>query len=91
MFGEPIDHQALVSIIVIAKLSFWINKPFLPSVMEAFDQYKQKGYIQKLKSDIAPDIVQFTHRSTRQDFVTLLYMQVTNIDVDLEIGHPNQQ
>jgi hypothetical protein len=51
--------------------------------MEAFDQYKQKGYIQKLKSDIAPDIVQFTHQdtpSTRQDFVTLLYMQVTNID-----------
>ena len=44
--------------------------------MEALDQYKQKGYIQKLKTDITSDFMQSTH----QDFVTLLYMQVTHMD-----------
>ena len=43
--------------------------------MEALDQYKQKGYIQKLKTDITSDFMQSTH----QDFVTLLYMQVTHM------------
>jgi len=48
----------------------------MPSVTEALDQYKQKGYAQKLKTDITPD---FMH-SGQQDFVTLLNMQVTLID-----------
>jgi len=69
--------QALISIIIIAKLSFWINKPFILSVTEAFDQYKQKGYFQKLKADITPD---FVHSGQSQDFVTLLYWQVTHYD-----------
>ena len=64
------------AIIIIAKLSFWINKPFLASVTEAFVLYKQKGYVQKLKTDIAPDFICAGH----QDFVTLLYKQVTHID-----------
>jgi len=84
MFGDgqrnfavkPTDCQVLVSIIIIAKLSFWINKPFLPSVTEALDQYKQKGYVQKLKTQITPDLINSCH----QDFVTLLYRQVTHID-----------
>jgi len=84
MFGDiqwkfavkPTDCQVLVSIIIIAKLSFWINKPFLLSVTEALDQYKQKGYAQKLKTDIAPDFMHSGH----QDFVTLLNRQVTHID-----------
>jgi len=64
------------AIIIIAKLSFWINKPFLPSVEEALDQFKQKGYLQKLKTDITPDLIHSGH----QDFTTLLYRQVTHID-----------
>ncbi|KAF8637274.1 hypothetical protein AX14_010315, partial [Amanita brunnescens Koide BX004] len=62
-------------IIIIAKLSFWINKPFLQSVTEALNQYKQKGYAQKLKTDISPDLM----HSGNQDFVTLLSKQVTHI------------
>jgi len=73
---KPADFQLLVSIITIAKLSFWINKPFLSSVREALDQYKQKGYVQKLKTDITPDFIHSGH----QDYVTLLYQYVTHID-----------
>jgi hypothetical protein len=67
------------AIIIIAKLSFWINQPLLQSVTEALDQYKQKGYVQKLKTAITPD---FLH-SGPQDavtFVKLLYSQVIHID-----------
>ncbi len=64
------------AIIIIAKLSFWINKPFLPSITEALDQYKQAGYVQKLKTDITADLLHSGHH----DFVTLLYRQVTHID-----------
>jgi hypothetical protein len=64
------------AIVIIAKLSFWINKPFLPSVMEALDQYKQKGYVQKLKTDITPE---FMHSASHHDLVTLLFhMQATH-------------
>ena len=66
------------AIVIIAKLSFWINKPFLASVREALDQYKKKGYIQKLKTNITPDFVQSGH----QDLVTLLYQQVIDLQVD---------
>ena len=66
----------LQAIIVIAKLSFWINKPFLPSLIEALDQCMQKSYVQKVKTDITPDFV----HSDYQDLVTLLYKQVTDID-----------
>ncbi|KAF8330461.1 hypothetical protein F5887DRAFT_1081767 [Amanita rubescens] len=38
--------------------------------MEALDQYKQKGYVQKLKTDITPNFM----GSGVQDFVTLLYI-----------------
>ncbi len=48
----------------------------MPSVTEALDQYKQKGYAQKLKIDISPEFMQSGH----QDLVTLLYKQVTHID-----------
>ncbi len=64
------------AIIIIAKLSFWINKPFLLSVTEALDQYKQNNYVQKLKTDITPDFMDSGH----QDLITLLYRQVTHID-----------
>ena len=64
------------AIIIIAKLSFWINKPFLSSLTEALDQYKQKGYVQKLKTDMTPDFMHSGHHNV----VTFLYMQVTHID-----------
>ena len=45
--------------------------------MEAFDQYKQKGYAQKLKTDITLDLLHSGH----QDFVALLSRQVpTHLD-----------
>ena len=44
--------------------------------MEALDQFKQKGYVQKLKTDITPDFLQSGHL----DLATLLYKQVTHID-----------
>ena len=40
------------------------------------DQYKQKGYVQKLKTVITPDFM----CSGRRDLATLLYMAVTQID-----------
>ena len=64
------------AIIVIAKQSFWINKPFLLSVTEALDQYKQEVYVQKLKTDITHDSLYSGH----QDFITFLHWQVTHID-----------
>ena len=61
---------------MIVKLSFWINKPFQPSVAEALDQYKEIGCAQQLKTDITPDFMHSGH----QDFVTLLNGLLTRID-----------
>ena len=44
--------------------------------MEALDQYKQRGYAQKLKTDITPDFLHSGHL----DLATLLYKQVADID-----------
>ena len=66
----------LQAIIIIAKLSFWNNASLQPSVAQALYQYMQKGYIQKLKTDITADLLHCGH----QDLVTLLYRQVTHID-----------
>ena len=46
----------------------------MPSVTEAFDQYKQKGYVQKLKTDMTPDSMHCGH----QDLATLLFSQVNH-------------
>ncbi len=64
------------AIIIIAKLSFWIKKSLLLSVIEALDQYGQQGYVQKLKTDITLDFI----HSGNQDLASLLYQQVTYID-----------
>ncbi len=66
----------LQAIVIIAKLSFWINKGFLPSVTEALDQYREKGYVQKLKTNITSDSIFSVH----QDIVTSLFRQVTDFD-----------
>jgi len=73
---QPADCQILVSIIIIAKLSFWIDASLQLSVAQALYQYKQKGYIQKLKTDITADLLHYGHK----DLVTLLYRKVTHID-----------
>jgi len=74
---KPNHCQVLVSIIIIAKLSFWISLPFLASADRALHQYKQKGYFQKLKkTDITPDVLHSSH----QDLFTLLYQLITHID-----------
>ena len=48
----------------------------MASIKKALDQYKQKGYAQKLKTIITTDFIQSGH----QDLVTLLYKAVTHID-----------
>ncbi|KAF8729825.1 hypothetical protein AX14_005990 [Amanita brunnescens Koide BX004] len=65
---NPTACQVLASLVIIAKLSYWINKPFLAAVMEALDHFKQKGYVQALKTD-------FIH-SGYQDLVYILYKVV---------------
>jgi hypothetical protein len=40
------------------------------------DQYKQNGYLQKLKTDITPELMHSGHH----DLATLLCRQVTHID-----------
>jgi len=42
------------AIIIIVKLSFWINKPFLQSLVEGFDQFKTKEYLKNVKTGITP-------------------------------------
>ena len=39
--------------------------------MEALDQFKQKGYVLKLKTNITPDLLHYHD----EDFVALLYMK----------------
>ncbi len=43
--------------------------------MESVDQYKQKGYVQKLKTAIAPDIIHSGY-----PVLEFLYQQVKYID-----------
>ena len=46
--------------------------------MKALDQFKQQGFVEKLKTDITPtNLMQF---DSHQHFVQFLYKQVTDID-----------
>jgi len=45
--------------------------------MEALDQFKQQGFVEKLKTSITP---QNLMHSSHQHFVEFLYKQVTDID-----------
>jgi len=49
---KPSTCQIIVAMIIICKLSFWINKPFKYSIIEALDQFKSQGYEKKLKNSI---------------------------------------
>lgn len=38
--------------IIIGRISFWINKPFEESITDALDQFKKQSYVEKLKTHI---------------------------------------
>lgn len=43
--------------VVATKLSFWIKKPFMESIMDALGQLNEQGYVTKLKAQITPDTI----------------------------------
>ena len=60
---------------IIAKLSFWIRKPFKTSIMEALGQFKEQGYVNKLKTQITFEVLP----TGRGDLFCFLYDQIKNI------------
>jgi len=60
---------------ILAKLSFWIKEPIETSIMNALDQFKKQGYVDKLKTQITSEAMPTGH----QDLVQFLYDQVINI------------
>jgi len=81
---QPTHCQVLISIAIIAKLSFLINKSLLPSVIEALNQYKENGYVQKLKADIT---LHSMHSDPKQDLLMLLYRQTVPTHIDEQPEH----
>jgi len=75
----PMACQILAAIMIIAKLSFWINlnKPFMESIIEAFDQFKSQDYAQNLKACITPESMPPDNEASK--LVSFLYKQITNI------------
>ena len=64
------------AIVIIAKLSFGLFDEFLvPSITTALDQYKERGYAQKVKTGVTPQLMQFGH----QELVEFLHQQVNHI------------
>ena len=61
--------------VIVTKLSFWIKKPFMQSIMDALDQLKQQGYTMKLKAQITPDTIP----SGEKELLEFLYNKVTCI------------
>lgn len=53
--------------IIVARQSFWIKKPFNNAVMDAFARFTTQGYVEKLKANITPISVPPT---TDQDIIT---------------------
>ncbi len=60
---------------IIAKLSFWIRKPFKISIMEALGQFKEQGYVNKLKTQIPSEVLP----TGRGDLFRFLHDQIKNI------------
>lgn len=63
--------------IIIAKLSFWMNKPFMESIIEAFDQFKSQDYVQNLKACITSESMPSDNEVSK--LVSFLYKQIANI------------
>ncbi|KAF8697082.1 hypothetical protein AX14_001465, partial [Amanita brunnescens Koide BX004] len=47
--------QILAAITIIARESFWINKPLSESIKDAFGHFKEQGNVEKLKKHINPE------------------------------------
>ena len=60
---------------ILAKLSFWIKKPFKTSIIDSFHQFMKQGYVEKLKAQITPEALPTEHSA----LVQFLYDQVINI------------
>jgi len=60
---------------IIAKLSFWIGKPFRESVMEAFEKFEREGYVQKLKMAITLQAIDLS----KEDLVVFMCQYVTHV------------
>lgn len=58
--------------IIIARQSFWIVKPFNNSVVDALEQFKSHGYEEKLKAQITSAAVPPAHH----DLLEFLYDQI---------------
>ena len=63
------------AIIIIARQSFWIIKPFVESIKDAVDQFKSHGYAEKLKTQITSDSIPHKH----EDIFAFLYNQIHSI------------
>jgi len=70
--ATPTACQVVVAINIIAKLSFWIKRPYLQSIMEALKQFRKHDYVQKLKTHITSESVQCGH----EELAEFLYKQV---------------
>ena len=60
---------------ILAKLSFWYRKGICESIVDALDQFKKEGYVEKLKAQITSEAIPTGHN----DLVQFLYDQVINI------------
>jgi len=67
--------QVLVAMNILAKLSFWIKKPFKTSIIDSLHQFKKQGYVEKLKAQITPEAMPTKHSALFQ----FLYDQLINI------------
>ena len=60
---------------LLAKLSFWTKKNLCKTIMDALDQFKKEGYVEKLKAHITSEAIPTGH----DDLVQFLYDQAINI------------
>ena len=60
---------------ILAKISFCMKKPIAISTLDALEQFKKQGYVEKLKTQIISEVIPTGHK----DLVQFLYHQVANI------------
>ena len=60
---------------ILAKLSFWYKKNIREAIVDALDQFKKEGYVERLKTQITSEAISTEH----DDLVQFLYDQVINI------------
>jgi len=72
---NPMSYQILVAMNIIARKSFWIMKPFKYSIMDAIQEFKGHGYVERLKAQITSTSVPLED----QDILEFLYNQSISI------------